>query len=243
MSMSRKSLLDALIVAALLSGRFFWSLLLSAVIFLVGSAFGLAAPVQAGGQSALRDRPPKVLPPQLFDMSVYDDVLQLHLQSGREGVSGPDGVDFPGSDLKGLTRVKVSCFPQTSTNRASQRVDCDNFKCLDGKVVSEKQTIAWPIKARDRVAVLLENRIKPFSDTELAACSAVLARLRLALSLNGNVLVAVRVPDPCMDRLIAELRRKNFYPYKEVRARLSTLIPIAIESDLGRKEMTCFAPE
>ena len=31
--------------------------------------------------------------------------------------------------------------------------------------------------------------------------------------------------------------------YKEVRARLSTLIPIALESDLGRKEVTCFAPE
>ena len=242
MSMSRKILPDALIVAALLSGRF-CPLNLAAVVVLVGTVFCLAAPVQAGGQSALRDRPPKVLPPQLFDMSVYDDVLQLHLQSGREGVSSPDGVDFPGSDLKGLTRVKVSCFPQTSTNRSAQKVDCDSFKCLDGRVVSEKLTIAWPIKPRDRVAVLLENRVKPFSDAELAACSAVLARLRLALSLNGNVLVAVRVPDPCMDRLIAEMRRKNFYPYKEVRARLSTLIPIAIESDLGRKEMTCFAPE
>jgi hypothetical protein len=242
MSMSRKILPDALIVAALGSGPIYRQSL-AAVSMLVGCTFFLGPPVQAGGQSALRERPPKVLPPQLFDMSVYDDVLQMQLQSGREGVSGPDAVDFPGSDLKGLIRVKVSCFPQTSTNRSAQRVDCDSFKCLDGRVVSEKQTMAWPIKPRDRVAVLLENRIKPFSDAELAACSAVLARLRLALSLNGNVLVAVRVPDPSMDRLLAELRRKNFYPYKEVRARLSTLIPIAIESDLGRKEMTCFAPE
>ena len=108
------------------SGLFSFALIALAIfiappVLLSAINLPMIPPALAKGRSALSVPTPKVLPPQLFDMSPYDDVLQLQVREM------PDYLNFQGSTLQPITRLRVACFCQTSTNRAAQAQDWQDY--------------------------------------------------------------------------------------------------------------------
>jgi hypothetical protein len=190
----------------------------------------------AGGYSALHDHTPKPLPPQVFDMGPYDDVLELQCEELS------NYLNFTGSRLKPIVRVSVSCYCDTKNNHCPQAVPYQDLWFAGGEAIGAKQKKSLPVPERDQVAILLKPRLKPLSDAEVTACAAALVRLRLALSLNRNLIVTVRIPAQYVEGFLAELRKQNFLPYQEARAKINVLIPLTLETELGKKYATCFVP-
>jgi hypothetical protein len=190
--------------------------------------------LNGGGRSALRLKTPKPLPPQVFDMEPYDDVIELQCEELS------NYLNFTGSQLKPIVKVAVSCYCDTKSNHCPQAVNYEDLWFASGDALGSKQARSFPIAERDQIAILIKPRLKPLSEGEIAACASALVRLRLALALNRNQLVTVRVPGQSMDGFIAQLRKQNFLPYQEIRQKLNVLIPIQLESEMGRKQVTCF---
>jgi len=190
--------------------------------------------LSAGGRSALRVREPRPLPPQVFDMAPYDDVVELQ----SEQLS--NYLNFAGSQLKPIVKVAVSCYCDTKNNHCPQAVQYEDLWFRQGDPIGAKQYRPLPIPERDQIALLIKPRSKPLTEGEIASIAAALVRLRLAFSLNRNLIVTVRIPNQSMDGFIAALRKQNFVPYQEARQRLTVLIPLSLESEMGRREVTCF---
>jgi hypothetical protein len=212
------------------------ALLLLVVLPALAQLGSTAEARSAKGRSALSVRTPKALPPQLFDKSAYDDVVELEAKTVAEYLN------YKGSDLDPITLVKVRCYLDTATNASAPGVDYLDLWCRKDLSIGQRQSMSVPIKERGRVAILLKSQLAAYNDAQIAAFACALVRLRLILGLNGNAIALVRVPDQSLDLMISALRRHNFLPYREVSAGMTALIPITLESDLGRKQVLCFAP-
>jgi len=204
---------------------------LSWLVCLAGLASGAVV------QSGLRDRPVKLLPPQVFDMQPYDDVFEVEAEELANYLS------FEGSKLNPIVRLKISCYCKPNVDHTVQPMKYQDLWLRGGDAIGLKQYAPMPAEDNDRVAILIKPRLKPYSEAEIAACSAALVRLRLALSLNSNLIDTVRVPGLTLDTFVAELRKQHFIPYKELRKRLEVLIPIPLESETGTKVVTCFVQD
>lgn len=206
---------------------------MSATIF-----FGLLQSIApAVAQSGLHDRQPKTLPPQVFDMQPYDDVFEI------ESEELTNYLNFEGSKFNPIVRIKIKCFCKTNVDHGAQPIKYQDLWLRGGDVIGLKQYAPMPCEENDRVAILIKPRFKPYSETEIAGCSAALVRMRLALSLNKNLIDTVRVPGLTLDIFVAELRKQHFIPYKELRRHLDVLIPIPLESETGTKVVSCFVQE
>jgi len=192
--------------------------------------------LNGGGYSALHQRTAKVLPPQVFDMEPYDDVLEIQ----SEELS--NYLNFAASKMKPIVKVTVSCYCDTKNNHSPQSIPYEDLWFRGGDPIGSKQMRSLPVPEQDQVAVLIKPRLKALSEAEIAACASALVRLRLALSLNRNAVVVVRIPGQSMDGFVAELRKQNFLPYQEVRTNLNVLIPLTLETELGKRQVTCFVP-
>jgi hypothetical protein len=167
-------------------------------------------------------------------MEPYDDVMELQC----EEVS--NYLNFAGSKLHSIVKVGVSCYCATKSNHCPAALKYADLWFRQGDPIGSKQYCPLPIPERDQIAILLKPRLKPLTEVEVASCAGALVRLRLACSLNRNLIVVVRVPDRAMDSFVAALRKQNFLPYQEASQKINVLIPITLESELGRKEVTCF---
>ncbi|HNB25100.1 MAG TPA: hypothetical protein PKZ32_21950, partial [Candidatus Melainabacteria bacterium] len=54
------------------------------------------------------------------------------------------------------------------------------------------------------------------------------------------LVVTIRVPNQSLEGLVSELRKQNFVRHSEIFEDVGTLIPIQLETDIGRKETLCF---
>jgi hypothetical protein len=190
--------------------------------------------LNAGGRSALSVPEPKLLPPQVFDMEPYDDVVELQCEEFG------NYLNFSGSQLKPIGKVAVSCYCDTKNNHCPTAVKYQDLWFRKGDPIGLKQYRPLPIPERDRIAILIKPPAKPLTEAQIASCASALVRLSLAFSLNRNLIMTVRVPGQSMDTFIAELRKQNFAPYQEVRQRITVLIALPLESEMGRREPTCF---
>jgi len=206
-------------------------------VLLLLSALSLAASGAVFAQSGLRDIPAKVLPPQIFDRQPFDDVFEI------ESDELPNYLNFEGSKLNPIVRIKISCCCKTNVDHNAQPMKYQDLWLRGSDAIGLKQYAPMPAEENDRVAILVKPRLKPYSEAEVAACSSALVRMRLALSLNKNLIDTVRVPGLTLDTFVAELRKQHFIPYKELRRRLEVLIPIPLESETGSKVVSCFVPD
>lgn len=189
-----------------------------------------------GGYSGLHRPVQKVLPPQVFDMSPYDDVIEL--QSEELGKY----LNFTGSRMTPIVKVSVACYIDTKNNHCPPAQAYQLLWYRGGDPIGSRQLSPLPVPERDQIAILLKPRSKPLSEGEVAACAGALVRLRLALSINRNSIIVVRVPSQSMDQFAAQLRKQNFFPYQEIRSRINVMVPITLENELGERLVTCFAP-
>ncbi|MBS1991311.1 MAG: hypothetical protein JSS83_12390 [Cyanobacteria bacterium SZAS LIN-3] len=210
--------------------RPFCSLILAAALVPLASAV-------CSGQSGLSQKPARVLPPQVFDMEPYDDVLEL------EAEELSNYLNFEGSRLNPIVRVKVSCYCKTKIDHAAKALRYQDLWFRHGDAIGLKEYAPLPAEDGDRVALLIKPRFKPYNEAEIAACSAALVRLRLALSLNRNMIETVRVPGLTLEAFVDALRKQHFVPYKELRKHVDVLIPIPLESENGSKVVSCFSPD
>jgi hypothetical protein len=208
------------------AGRWTCLVLLSAsYIFLGGRGYsGLHHPVE------------KVLPAQVFDMSPYDDVVELQSEVLSKYLN------FTGSQMTPITKVSVACYLDTKNNHCPQAVPYEQLWYRGGDPIGSKQLRPLPVPERDQIAILLKPRSKSLGEAEVAACAGALVRLRLALSLNRNSIIVVRVPSQTMAEFANQLRKQNFFPYQEIRSQIKALVPITLENELGERLVTCFAP-
>jgi hypothetical protein len=183
-------------------------------------------------QSALQyhQRPP--LPPQMVDLSLYDDVIELHCQEQKQYLT------FTGSQFKSVSKVKVGYRLDTKHDNAAPLVQYEELWFHNSTPIGSKKAQRFAIKKSDQVAILVPP--DRWTDTEIQALAGTLVALRLELSMNRNLMAVVRIPNEILGPLREELRKQNFLPYRELGRPIQTLIPIQLETDLGKRETMCF---
>ena len=199
--------------------------------------FCIAFLLQGGGQSggsALRYNERNLLPPQLVDLGQYENVIELQCDEMKNYIK------FSGSKLNSIVKVKVECRKDTKNNRNAPPVRYEDLWYQKGAPLGSKKYGPLPINERDQVAIFVKSKLGLMTDAEVSACASALVLLRLDLTLNRNLIVTVRVPNQALEGLVSELRKQNFVRYDEIYEELDTLIPIQLETDIGRKETLCF---
>jgi hypothetical protein len=186
--------------------------------------------------SALRFGQQKPLPPQMMDSSVYDDVVELDAKEMKKYLS------FPGSKTQPIVRVRVNCRCDTKHNRFAPLVRYEDLWFGKDGPIGLRRIAKLPIRERDQVAIFINSGTDNLSESEIAACAKALVRLRLETMLNRSAILVVRVPSYAFGELLSTLESENFLPYRECRESISFLIPIPLETELGVREMMCFAP-
>jgi len=193
--------------------------------------------LQAGGRSggsALQYNERNMLPPQMVDIGQYENVIEIQCDELK------NYINFSGTRLNSVVKVKVECRRDTKNNRNAPPLRYEDLWYQKGAPLGCKKYGALPIEERSQVAIFVKSKLGLMSDAEIAACASTLVRLRLELTLNRNLVVTVRVPNQSLDGLVCELRKQNFVRHCEIFEELDTLIPIQLETDIGRKETLCF---
>ena len=193
--------------------------------------------LQAGGRdggSALRYNERNLLPPQMVDYSQYQNVIELQCCELK------NYINFASSKLDSVVKIRVECRKDTKNSRGAAPARYEDLWYQKGTLLGCKKYGNLPINEREEVAIFVKSNLGLMSEAEIAACAGALVLLRLDLTLNRNLIVTVRVPNQSLDGLITELRKQNFVRYDEIYAQLDTLIPIQLETDIGRRETLCF---
>lgn len=186
--------------------------------------------------SALRLGEKKPLPPQIIDMSMYDDVIELNCEER------PDYMNYAESKLVSIVQIEVDCHCDTKHNQSAPAKKYENLYYTKSRPIGCKHFTAFPIKEHDQVAIFVRSSSGTLSRAEIAACANALVRLCLETSLNKNQVATTRIPNAAMSDLILELEKQHFLKYRDNRDTIETLIPIPLETDLGQREMMCFVP-
>ena len=186
--------------------------------------------------STLQRREKKPLPPQMVDYAPYDDVVVLHCEEQ------PGYIKFNGTQLKPVVRVRVNVRVNTKQNRWAPETRYEDLWFKNGTPIGSKRFISNPIKERHEVGIFLEEGTDILNDAEIAAFASTLVRLRLEANLGKNQILTVRVPSITYERLKIELQKQNFVSYRENSLNITTLIPIPIETEYGKREVMAFMP-
>lgn len=181
----------------------------------------------------LREKKP--MPPQMVDYTKFDDVIELDCQEQ------PGYINFAGAQLKPVVRVRVFCKCGTRHNQFAEETKYQDMWFKNGSPIGCKHFITLPIKERGRIGVFLKNP-DTLNDAEITACAAALVKLRLEATLNKNIIDTVRIPSYMYERIKLELQKQNFFSYKQNSLRITTLIAIPLETDVGKREVMCFIP-
>ncbi|MBX9953067.1 MAG: hypothetical protein K2Y39_28095 [Candidatus Obscuribacterales bacterium] len=193
--------------------------------------------LQAGGRSggsALQYNERNILPPQMVDIGQYENVVEIQCEELK------DYINFAGTRLNSIVKVKVECRKDTKNNRNAPLLRYEDLWYQKAAPLGCKRYGNLPIEERSQAAIFVKSKLGNMSEAEIAACASTLVRLRLELTLNRNLVVTVRVPNQSLEGLVCELRKQNFVRYSEIFEDLDTLIPIQLETDIGRKETLCF---
>ncbi|HIA51317.1 MAG TPA: hypothetical protein EYN91_04415 [Candidatus Melainabacteria bacterium] len=193
--------------------------------------------LQAGGRSggsALQYNERNVLPPQMVDMGQYENVIELQCDELK------NHINFAGTKLNSIVKVKVECRKDTRNNRNAPLLRYEDLWYQKAAPLGSKKYGCLPIEERSQVAIFVKSKLGQMSEAEVGACASTLVRLRLELTLNRNLIVTVRVPNQSLEGLVSELRKQNFVRHSEIFEDVDTLIPIQLETDIGRKETLCF---
>ncbi|MBX9666691.1 MAG: hypothetical protein K2X93_03690 [Candidatus Obscuribacterales bacterium] len=193
--------------------------------------------LQASGteqSSALHLREKKPLPPQLVDLGLYDDVIEINCEEKDNYLS------FRGSELKPIVKVTLDCRLDTRRDRGAPANKYQELWYRNDLPLASKHTMPLPIPDKHRIGIFLKSRVRNLSDAEITALASTLVRLRLETILNRNILATVRIPNYAYPKLVLELQRHNFVSYKEKGRFVTTLIALPIETDLGIRETLCF---
>ncbi len=209
------------------------------VMCIMFSLVAISVPSRAEGDvptSALRLREKRPLPPQITDMSKYDDVIELNIDER------PDYFNYPGSKLLPVVAVEVYCRVDTKHNQSAPVKKYEDLFYSLSQPLGCKHFTHFPIPERHEIAIFVRSTSGSLSHAGVAACSNALVRLRLEATLNRNLIVTTRIPNDSLSDLIAELEKQNFLKYKEHHESIEVLIPIPLETELGQREMMCFVP-
>lgn len=193
--------------------------------------------MQGGGRnggSALHLNERNFLPPQMVDYSQYENVIEIQCQEIKNHMT------FTGTRLNSVVKVKVECRKGTKENREAPLLRYEDLWYQKGTPLGSKKHCVLPINEGEPVALFVKSKLAGLSDAEISACASALIQLRLDLTLNRNLVLTVRVPNQSLEGLVSELRKQNFVRYDEIYEELDTLIPIQLETDIGRKETLCF---
>jgi len=177
-----------------------------------------------------RQRPP--LPPQMVDVSLYDDVIELQSQEQKNYLT------FSGSKLKPVSKVKVSYRLDTRHDKTAPIVQYEELWFHNSVPIGSKKLQPFAIKRSDQVAILVKN--ETLNDAEIEALASALVALRLELSMNRNLMAVVRIPNDILTPLSDSLRKQHFLPYGELSRPIQSLVPIQLETDLGKRQTMCF---
>lgn len=172
----------------------------------------------------------------MVDYTPYDDVVVLHCEEQ------PGYIKFNGVQLKPVVRVRVNVRINTKENRWAPETKYEDLWFKDGTPIGSKRFITTPVKERHEVAIFLKDGMDILNDAEISACASALVRLRLEASLNKNQILTVRIPSMIYERLKIELQKQNFVSYRENSLNITTLIPIPLESEYGKREVMAFMP-
>ena len=175
-----------------------------------------------------------LLPPQMVDMAKYENVIELECEELK------NYINFSGTKLNSIVKVKVECRKDTKNNRNAPLLRYEDLWYQKAAPLGSKKYGPIPINERDQVAIFVKSKLGLMTEAEVSACASALVLLRLDLTLNRNLIVTIRVPNQALEGLVSELRKQNFVRYDEIYEQLDTLIPIQLETDIGRKETLCF---
>lgn len=193
--------------------------------------------LQAGGRSggsALQYNERNIMPPQMVDIGQYENVIEVQCDELKNYIT------FANNRLNSVVKVNVECRRDTKNNRNAPALRYENLWYQKGAPLGCKRYGNLPIEERSQVAIFVKSKLGMMSDAEIAACASALVRLRLELTLNRNLVVTIRVPNQSLEGLVSELRKQNFVRHSEIFEDVGTLIPIQLETDIGRKETLCF---
>jgi hypothetical protein len=199
--------------------------------------FCVALLLQGGGRSggsALHHNERNILPPQMVDLGQFENVIELQCDELKNYIR------FSGTKLNAIVKVKVECRKDTKNNRNAPPLRYEDLWYQNGAPLGSKKYGPIPINERDQVAIFVKSKLGQMTESEVSACASALVLLRLDLTLNRNLIVTIRVPNQSLEGLVSELRKQNFVRYDEIYEELDTLIPIQLETDIGRKETLCF---
>jgi hypothetical protein len=175
-----------------------------------------------------------LLPPQMVDLSQFENVIELQCNELK------NHINFSGTKLNSIVKVRVECRKDTKTNQNSALLRYEDLWYQNGAPLGSKKYGPIPINEREQVAIFVKSKLGLMTEAEISACASALVLLRLDLTLNRNLIVTIRVPNQALEGLVSELRKQNFVRYDEIYEELDTLIPIQLETDIGRKETLCF---
>ncbi len=203
------------------------------LVLILCAAFLLQGGGQRGG-SALHYNERNLLPPQMVDLGQYENAIEIQCSELKNYIT------FSGTKLNSIVKVRVECRKDTKNNRNAPALRYEDLWYQKGSPLGSKKYGPLPINEREQVAIFVKSNLGLMTEAEIAACASALVLLRLDLTLNRNLIVTIRVPNQSLEGLVSELRKQNFVRYDEIYEELDALIPIQLETDIGRKETLCF---
>lgn len=169
---------------------------------------------------------------QEFDVSKYDDVIEMKTEEM------PKYLDFPGSQLTPIVRIKISYFKDTRHNQFGPAIPYEDLWYYDGKPLGSKHYGALNIHQTDTIGVLVRQRLgHDLSLAEASATADATIRILLDATLNRNIIATVNVPATSFLEIINSLQTHHFKRYRDVISRLPGLIAIELESTVGTREV------
>lgn len=200
--------------------------------------FAFSTLLQASGverESALHLGEKKPMPPQMVDYMKFDDVIELECKQQ------PSFANFAGAQLKPVVRVRAFCKCDTRHNQFAPATKYQDLWFKNGAPLGCKHFTTLPIKQRARIGIFLKDP-DTLNDAEIAAFASTLVKLRLEATLNKNIISTIRIPSYMYERIKLELHKQNFFSYRENSLNVTTLIPLPLETEVGKREVMCFIP-
>lgn len=210
------------------------NLLGTTALVALASILAQASGIERG--SALHRGEKKPMPPQMVDYTKFDDVIVLDCEER------PGYIKFQGSQLSPVVRVRVNVRRDTRQNQFASESKYQDLWFNEILPIGSKRFTTNPIKEKHEIGIFLKQGAESMNDAEIAACAAALVRLRLEAHMNRNQLLTVRIPSNIFERLKIQLQRQNFVSYRENSLNITTLIPIPLETEFGKREVMAFLP-
>ncbi len=152
-------------------------------------------------------------------------------------------LDFPGSKLNELTRIKVFYHKGDKVD-ATKRTHYEDLYYQGDKIVGCRRDHRFGLRSGEHLVIRVKHQDNPESGEAHAASDAIV-RMVIDAYANGNMTSAVYVPGDTFNEIIQGMGRLNFFPAAAARPdeQVYTIMVLNLYSEGGKQQIMHYAGE